>query len=107
MKKHEKYVEEMILDPSGTTDLRELLAYHDKQIRWMQHERLAHCIVMLFVCLFMLLVLGFTIIYMSAASLILSTLLLILTAAYIFHYFRLENGVQRWYNLSNRIRQQL
>jgi hypothetical protein len=107
MKKHESYVQEMLEKACDDRELRELLAYHDKQIQWMQHERLIHLIVMLFVCLFMLLVLGFTIMHMSIASLILSVLLLILSTAYIFHYFRLENGVQRWYGISDKIRQRL
>jgi hypothetical protein len=28
----------------------------------------------------------------------------ILSSAYIFHYYRLENGVQKWYELSGEIR---
>ena len=31
-------------------------------------------------------------------------LLIILASADIFHYYRLENGVQRWYELSGEIR---
>jgi cell division protein FtsW (lipid II flippase) len=107
MKKHESYVQGMLEKTSDDKELRELLAFHDKQIQWMQHERLVHLIVMLFVCLFMLLVLGFTVMHMSIASLVLSVLLLVLSIAYIFHYFRLENGVQRWYRISDKIRQRL
>jgi len=29
---------------------------------------------------------------------------MILSGAYVFHYYRLENGMQRWYSLSNQIR---
>ena len=107
MKKHESYVKEMLGKKLDEEKLRELLAYHDKQIQWMQHERLIHLIVMLFVCLFMLLSFGFTIIRTSAPSIILSVLLLILSVAYIIHYYRLENNVQKWYLLSNQIRQKL
>ena len=104
MKRHESYVKEMLEKKLDGEKLRELLAYHDKQIQWMQHERLVHLIVMLFVCLFMLLSFGFTIIRTSAPSIILSVFLLILSVAYIIHYYRLENGVQKWYLLYNQIK---
>jgi hypothetical protein len=105
MKKHESFVKEMLEKKLDEEKLRELLAYHDKQTQWMQHERLIHLIVMLFVCLFMLLSFGFTILRTSAPAIILSVLLLILSVAYIIHYYRLENGVQRLYLLSNQIRE--
>ena len=34
-----------------------------------------------------------------------SALLLLLVSAYVVHYFRLENAVQRWYHLGNRLDQ--
>ena len=70
----------------------------------MQHERLAHLVTLLFVCLFALLSLGYTLAYPAVPCFILSGLLTILSAAYVIHYYRLENGVQKWYRLSNEIR---
>lgn len=107
MKKHELFVREMLSKKLGSEKLRELLAYHDKQIQWMQHERLVHLIVTLFVCLFMLLSWGFAIINTSIPAIALAVLLLILSVAYIFHYYRLENRVQEWYLLSCEIRSRL
>lgn len=107
MKKHELFVREMLSKKPGGEKLRELLAYHDKQIQWMQHERIVHLIVTLFVCLFMLLSWGFAIINTSIPVIALAVLLLILSAAYIFHYYRLENRVQKWYLLSCEIRARL
>lgn len=107
MKKHENYINEMFGKNPDDENLRELLAYHDKQIKWIQHERLIHLIVMLFVCLFTLLSFGFTVIKISTPSVILSVLLLVLSIAYIIHYYRIENGVQKWYLISNQIRQRL
>jgi hypothetical protein len=103
MKRHEQHVQEMLAKNLDAAVLNDLLADHDKQIQWMQHERLAHLITMLFVCLFTLLVLGFTIANPLLPCFILSGLLLILSAAYVIHYYRLENGVQRWYELANQI----
>ena len=107
MKKHENYVRDMLEKKLDEENLKELLAYHDKQIQWMQHERLVHLIVMLFVCLFTLISFGFIVIRTSTPSIILSGLLLILSVAYVIHYYRLENGVQKWYLISNEIKRRL
>lgn len=107
MKKHERYVKEMLEKNPAGEELKELLVYHDQQIQWMQHERLVHLIVMLFVCFFALLIFGFAIIRTSVPSIILAVILLILSVAYILHYYRLENCVQQWYLISNQIRQRL
>ena len=104
MKRHERYVKEMLEKNFQKEALKELLEYHDKQIRWMQHERMVHLITMLFVCLFTLLSLGFTIVNPALPGIALCALLIILTLAYVIHYYRLENGVQRWYDLSNEIK---
>lgn len=104
MKRHERYVQEMLEKNLQKEALQELLEYHDKQIQWMQHERTVHLITMLFVCLFTLLCLGFTILIPALPGILLCVLLITLTLAYIIHYYRLENGVQRWYELSNKIK---
>ena len=104
MKRHERYVQEMLEKNLQPEELKELLEYHDKQIQWMQHERMAHLITMLFICLFTLLSLGFTVLTPALPSILLCTILMILTLAYIIHYYRLENGVQRWYDLSDKIK---
>jgi len=104
MKRHERYVEEMLDKNLDQEALKDLLEYHDKQIRWMQHERLVHLIVTLFVCLFTLLSFGFTMLKPTIPCFVLLALLIILTVAYIIHYYRFENGVQKWYELSNRIK---
>ena len=104
MKSHERYIREMLEKNLDREALLNLLQYHDKQIQWLQHERLVHLLTMLFVCLFMLLIFGFTILVPSLPCMILSALLMILSVAYIIHYYRLENGVQRWYSLSNQIK---
>ena len=107
MKRHERYVKDVLEKKMDAEKLKELLTYHDKQIQWMQHDRLVHLIVMLFVCLFTLLSFGFTVIRISTPSIILSALLLILSVAYVIHYYQLENGVQKWYLISNQINQRL
>lgn len=107
MKKHERYIREILENNPGKEQVRELLAYHDKQIQWMQHERLAHLMVMLFVCFFTLLIFGFAVTKTSTPSIMLALVFLVLSLAYIVHYYRLENGVQKWYDIANDIRQRL
>jgi protein-S-isoprenylcysteine O-methyltransferase Ste14 len=107
IKRHERYVLSFLDTVQTRAMLTELLEYHDKQILWMQHERLAHLVTMMFVCLFFLLTFGFCMMNFSVPSFLLTLLLLFLTLAYILHYFRLENSLQRWYDLSNRIRGRL
>lgn len=104
IKRHERYVTHLLESNPEQKVPDELLAYHDKQISWLQHERLAHLITMMFVCLLFFLSFGFTMIYFILPCILLSALLLILTFAYLLHYYRIENSVQRWYSLSNRIR---
>ena len=52
IKNHEQYVLSLLDTVLTRETLAELLACHDKQIVWMQHERMAHLITMMFVCLF-------------------------------------------------------
>lgn len=105
MKRHERYVQEMLAKDPEQKALKELLEYHDKQIQWMQHERIVHLITMLFVCLFTLLSLGFAVLAPALPAIALCALLMLLTLAYVIHYYRLENRVQKWYDLSNKIKQ--
>jgi hypothetical protein len=107
IKRHERYVVDLLETNPERDILRELLDYHDKQVSWMQHERLAHLITMKFICLFFLMSFGFTMIHFALPYVLLTVLLLILAVAYILHYYRLENSIQRWYSLSNRIRTNL
>ena len=104
MKRHERHIREMLEKNLGPAAFKALLEDHDRQIQWMQHERLAHLVTLLFVCLFALLSLGYTLAHPAVPGFILSGLLIILSAAYVIHYYRLENRVQKWYRLSNEIR---
>ncbi len=103
MKRHEAFVRRALADADAGTNWGELREFHAEQIRRMQHERLIHLVVTMFCATFLLLAIGYTSARPSIAGALLAGLLLILVAAYLVHYFRLENGVQRWYHLANRI----
>jgi len=105
MQRHEAFVRGVLKKAAQGTrsaDLVGLRILHDRQIRYMPHERLVHLVVAMFAAAFLLLSLGFACVRPSWGSAALALLLLILTSAYL-NYHRLENGVQRWYHLANRI----
>jgi cell division protein FtsW (lipid II flippase) len=103
MKRHEAFVRRVLVEADAGTNWGELRDFHQVQIARMQHERLIHLIVTMFCATFLLLAIGYTSARPTIAGALLAGLLLILVAAYLVHYFRLENGVQRWYHLANRL----
>jgi hypothetical protein len=76
---------------------KDSLPYHLTQIHFLQHERLIHLMVMLFVVFCSLIFLGLYLFSQLFLFLIIFILLLILTIFYIFHYYKLENTVIEWY----------
>jgi len=94
IKAHEAFLEKGRSDDG-------FLAYHLLQIGFLQHERLVHIIVMLFVifCSLAFLVLFLFLHMLSFFALFI--LLLIVTIFYIFHYFKLENRTIEWYFIYN------
>lgn len=68
------------------------------QIQFFQHERLIHLIVTsLFALLAVMSIFATLMIPGQPVLLILDLLYLVLLVPYIFHYYRLENGVQKLY----------
>jgi hypothetical protein len=103
LKRHEAFIRAQLASASEGTDWPGLARFHRAQIGYMQHERLIHLLVTLFFGLCVLLVL---LVVVWHPQILTSTLLLLLIALlvpYLVHYFRLENGLQRWYHLANEI----
>jgi len=74
-----------------------------EHIQFMQHERLIHLLVtMLFASLLMF---GFIImlIYFSWILVVFTAIIFIVEIFYIFHYYKLENGVQKMYRLYDEL----
>lgn len=84
---------------------KELLAEHREKLSWLQHERLVHLIVTTMVVFVELFVVWcvLTLEYLAAAIILM--LLAILLGFYFAHYFFLENTVQRWYRLTDEIKE--
>jgi hypothetical protein len=106
LKRHERFLRGVLARP-GAEGLAAIREHHDRRVRDFQHERLIHLLVTLFVALFALLAIGWALLQPSLGAGALATILLILTAAYLLHYFRLENGVQRLYALSLQLDERL
>lgn len=76
---------------------KDFLSFHLTQIEFLQHERLAHLLVMLFVIFGFLTFFILYFIFGTYYFLALFVLCLVLSLFYVFHYFKLENTVIRWY----------
>ena len=89
------------------TDLETLLKIHKTKIKFFQHERFIHLIVM---CLFAIVACG-TIVCIAVTGKItlipLAVLLLVLLIPYIKHYYFLENQTQELYKDYDKIVEKL
>lgn len=73
------------------------------RISFFQHERLIHLIVTaLFAILTFLSILG-SFLFTNVGFIALTVLLLVLLVPYLYHYYVLENGVQKLYEIYERI----
>ncbi|MCL2018412.1 MAG: hypothetical protein FWG70_01525 [Oscillospiraceae bacterium] len=98
LKEHEKVLsDEEIRSSAEWNALAENLMI---RIKIFQHERLIHLIVTMTMCLLTIIV-ACALFTIGEAALVpfmlLFVMILILTAAYLSHYFKLENGVQSLY----------
>lgn len=87
-----------ILSESKIKNKDEILENHLHQISFFQHERFVHLIVTVFVGICTTLFLLFGILLSNIYVLLLFGLTFILFVPYIFHYYFLENGVQKLYH---------
>ncbi len=84
-------------------DWKELINYYNFQIKFFQHERLVHLLVTLFTSLVGL---GLFVVGLFISSIVLNFLCVVfvlLSFVYIVHYYKLENGVQKLYDLYDKL----
>jgi len=103
LRRHERFVREALAGSFGEVAFAELKSFHLEQVYNLQHERFIHLIVTMAVALFTLMAIGGAVTLGHWSVGLLAFVLLGLTVAYLLHYFRLENGVQRLYGLSQEI----
>ena len=81
------------------------LRIHLEKLRWLQHERLVHLIVLCLTCLAELFCADLTLLHPQThpLSALLMLALAVLLGFYFAHYFFLENTTQCWYRLAERL----
>ena len=89
----------------GGGDTAEALKLHLEKLKWLQHERLIHLIVVVLTALAELFCVDLTVLHPDtnpvAALCMLG--LAVLLGFYFIHYFFLENTTQRWYRMAERL----
>ncbi|MDO5558795.1 MAG: hypothetical protein Q4F95_04275 [Oscillospiraceae bacterium] len=89
---------------SGTVDnLDELKNEHLRQIQFMQHERLIHFLVTFMFAVILFICIGLFCTTENIAFFALIVLTIGLIIPYIWHYYFLENSVQKMYRQYNKI----
>jgi len=97
---HEKYILK-ILQSDNINNLEKIIEYHLNQISFLQHERLIHLIVTMTVGIILIGILAAAIITQNILMYFAAIVAIITEGFYIRHYYMMENGVQRLYELYN------
>ena len=92
---------------TGTEATPELLEEHLRMIAWVQHERLVHLIVTVMVVICELFTVDLVLLHseMGIVPAVIMLGLAVLLGFYFYHYFFLENTVQRWYRIAEELRE--
>jgi len=105
--KHQRDLNEALNGDSTKKELEDLLAVHREKIKYLQHERLTHLLVTLTVAICTLLTFFATVFSQNIILLFPDALLTLLLLAYLIYYRKLEITVQRWYVVSDKIRNKI
>lgn len=103
---HYQIVIKRLETAKSQTDLAELARYHRTRVQEFQHEQLIHLLVTFFFAgLFLASLAAFLATAVMGLAMncllgLLALILFVLELAYIRHYYQLENGVQRLYELT-------
>lgn len=95
------------LKTESKQDWKVILGHHRATINFLQHERLIHLLVTLAFGINFVIAISFTLITKSMILFVVDILLLSLLVPYIFHYFKLENGVQKLYWIDKLIQKKI
>lgn len=91
---------------AGEEKTRHVLDEFEIKISFFQHERLIHLMVTLFFALFLLLSIGSLFIVpaeFKLTAVLLTAIFFGLTIGYVFHYYFLENSVQKMYHMRDEV----
>ena len=103
------YVDSLLMDKRKRRpeEWSKILEEHLTQIGFFQHERLIHLIVTVTFALMTLISMIASVTICMPLLLALSLLFLVLLVPYIFHYYTLENEVQKMYTQYDEIRKRI
>lgn len=102
------YIKEVeLLLKKDTKNWQLVLERNLEIINFMQHERIIHLLVTLSFGLIFILMTLFLWLYPTLVLFVADLLLIGLLIPYIFHYFNLENGVQKLYRINGLIRKRI
>ncbi len=104
---YDKKIKQLINSKSKETSWADVLSTHREMISLIQHERLIHLLVMIFVGIVMAMSCFATILSSAPSLIILDLPLMVLFIAYIFHYRFLENTTQAWYTYIEKIKEKI
>ena len=109
LRNHEKWLREQIRAVNEGKDKKwkDVLGYNCSEIMNLQHERLLHLILTMFVGLFLMITFALLMFSPRLEVIVLLFILLVLFGFYIRHYFQLENGVQGLYKLSSKLHDEI
>jgi hypothetical protein len=107
LKDYTREIEEILKKDDKKTDWKKVLENHRVQIGFLQHERLIHLLVTLTFgiafCVFMAVILMTQMMAVVVANFLVTIMLI----GYLFHYFNLENGVQKLYKIDKEIQKRI
>ena len=103
-REHERSVELALKEGAVS---KQLLERHLEKLRWLQHERLVHLIVVLMTVMGELFTVDLALLHPETdpPAAVLMLALAVLLGCYFLHYFFLENMAQHWYVLADRLRE--
>lgn len=104
MTTHQQMMKNKLSSIENKKELDELLEVHETRLHYFQHERLIHLLVTLAVGIVLVMSIFMTLVIPHAIFFLIDILLCMLFVPYIFHYRKLENGVQNLYKLGDEIR---
>ncbi|GIW69880.1 MAG: hypothetical protein KatS3mg101_0627 [Patescibacteria group bacterium] len=104
---HEKFIKEILGKIESNSDLQYLSRFHRKMMQHFQAERLVHLIITMFWALFTLIMTIAAIVTENTLFYILAIILIVLLVPYIIHYYKVENGVQRLYEVDRLLLEKL
>ncbi len=107
LKQYDLKIKKILLTKAPEVNWKEVLENHRGMITKIQHERLIHLLVTIFVGLVMTTCAFISITSQKSDLLVIFIPLFFLFVAYLFHYRFLENTTQDWYLIEDEVKKYL